>query len=526
MACDFGDILCGVGEGVGDVISKASNDALQQFVNNIFEGFGKALASLGTLWVRVPSPVTVVDGGGSSDGGGVPAGSAAFEQILGYVTWVGAGIAVVSLIAAGVMMASRRRHGDGEAHLGRLGIILIAVVLLSSASALVAGFLPQAMRGSNASSIVGWVQQHLEWYTAGLAILSILIAAARMAWTQRATPLKELMGGIFTLIAVAGAGLVVIRLATVAGDEFSVSILNSATNCDVTNGESNCFGTNVAAMIGLTTLSPIGLIGLFLMGLLAVLMTYIQIALMVFRGAMLVLLAGIFPIAASFTNTEIGRQWFKKVLAWTIAFILYKPAAAIVYATAFRMTGTDLFKSDGTGLFQIVTGLALMLIALIALPALMRFMIPAVSSVGSGGGGGAGLLLGAAAIGGAGELATGAIRASNSGGSSSGGAGNTDGPSGSGASAAGAKGGFSPATGSGGAAAGGGSVASGAASSGSAAGGGAAAGGAAAGGAAAAAGPVGIGVAAAGKVADGAKAAAGAVKAATADATGSNENGS
>lgn len=69
-------------------------------------------------------------------------------------------------------------------------------------------------------------------------------------------------------------------------------------------------------------------------------------------------------------------------MAWTIAFILYKPAAAIVYAIAFRMTGTDLFKSDGTGLFQIVTGLALMLIALVALPALMRFLVPAVASVG------------------------------------------------------------------------------------------------------------------------------------------------
>ncbi|WP_314455841.1 hypothetical protein, partial [uncultured Microbacterium sp.] len=413
---------------------------MQQFVNNILEGYGKAIVSLGTLWVNVPSPVTVVDRGGGVNGGGTPPLPGAFETILGYVTWVAAGLAVMSLIIAGVMMSVRRRHGDGEAHIGRVGVIIFAVFLLSAASALVTGFLPLAMHLNESSSVVGWVQGQLEWYAGGLAILSILVAAGRMVWTQRAGELRTLARSVLTLIAVAGAGLVVIRLATQAGDAFSIWILNNSTNCDVTNGESNCFGTNVFAMINLTATSPIGLIGLFFLGMLAVLMTYVQIALMIFRGAMLVVLAGIFPVAAAATNTEIGQQWFKKAMAWTLAFILYKPAAAIVYAIAFRMTGTDLFKSDGTGLFQIVTGLALMLIALVALPALMRFLVPAVASVG-GGGGGAGLLLGGAAIAGAGDIATGAIRSRGGadGGGSGGGGGGGFGspPSGSNAAAGG-----------------------------------------------------------------------------------------
>ncbi|QHC68850.1 hypothetical protein GSU68_19220 (plasmid) [Rathayibacter sp. VKM Ac-2759] len=530
--CSPADVFCWTGAAIGNVVSKASNDALQQFVNNILEGYGKAIASLGTVWMNVPSPVTVVDQGGGVNGGGTPPLPEAFETILGYVTWVSAGLAVMSLIVAGVMMASRRRHGDGEAHMGRIGVILLAVLLLSSASALVTGFLPLAMHLNESSSVVGWVQGQLQWYTGGLAILSILVAAGRMVWTQRALPLRELAGSVITLIAVAGAGLVVIRLATQAGDEFSIWILNNSTNCDVSQqGESNCFGTNVFAMIALTATSGIGLIGLFLLGMLAVFMTYVQIALMVFRGAMLVVLAGIFPLAASFTNTEIGRQWFKKAMAWTIAFILYKPAAAIVYAIAFRMTGTDLFKSDGTGLFQIVTGLALMLIALVALPALMRFLVPAVASV--GGGGAAGLLLGAAALSAAGDVATGAIRASNNGGGGGGGgnSSSTDGPTGSTsspgspASSPGADPSGSAATaGSGaGAGAGAGSAATSGAGAGASSGAGA---GAAAGGAAAAAGPIGAGIAVATKAAEGAKHAAQAVKAGTEEATGSNENGS
>ena len=46
---------------------------------------------------------------------------------------------------------------------------------ISSAGALVAGFLPQATGINGASSVVGFLQNHLWWYTGGLAILSILI---------------------------------------------------------------------------------------------------------------------------------------------------------------------------------------------------------------------------------------------------------------------------------------------------------------------------------------------------------------
>jgi hypothetical protein len=468
--CAVTDPLCLVKQAAGDVVSSAASDALQQFVNDILEAYGKAMASLGSIWVDVPSPVTVIGGGGGSIS--TPPQAAVVTTLLGWTAWVSAGIAVVSLIVAGVMMAARRRHGDGETHLGRIGVILGSAVLISAASALVAGFLPTTLAGNQAGSVAGWVQDRLAWYTAGLAVLSILIAAARMAWTQRAMPLRELAAAVLTLIAVAGAGLVAIRLATSAADAFSVWVLNGSTDCSV-GGDANCFGRNITALIALTSTSPIGTIGLFLLGLLAVLMTYVQVALMVLRSAMLVLLAGVLPITASFTNVQMGRQWFTKALAWTVAFVLYKPAAAIVYATAFRLTGSNAFQADGTGLFQILAGLALMLVALVALPALMRFLVPAVAAIG-GGAGGSGLLLAGAG---------GAIRSnrtgSGGGGSPSGGA--VAGPTGSAQAAGrGAAAGGSAASGSGGAAG------------------------------AAAAGPVGLGIAGAGMAVSGATKAAGA----------------
>jgi hypothetical protein len=110
----------------------------------------------------------------------------------------------------------------------------------------------------------------------------------------------------------------------------------------------------------------------------------------------LVILAGILPTTAAFTNTEMGRQWFQKAVGWTIAFILYKPAAAIVYSVAFLLMGNN---SGQDALIGSITGFTLMVVALFALPALMRFVTPMVGAVASGGGTGAGAAVGAMATG-------------------------------------------------------------------------------------------------------------------------------
>jgi hypothetical protein len=117
---------------------------------------------------------------------------------------------------------------------------------------------------------------------------------------------------------------------------------------------------------------------------------------MVVRSGMLVILAGILPTTAAFTNTEMGKQWFQKAVGWTIAFILYKPAAAIVYSVAFLLMGNN---SGQDALIGSITGFTLMVVALFALPALMRFVTPMVGAVASGGGTGAGAAVGAMATG-------------------------------------------------------------------------------------------------------------------------------
>jgi type IV secretion system protein TrbL len=338
--------------------------------------------------------------------------------------------------------------------------------------------------GSTPSSTVAFIQDSLWWYMSAAAILAVMIGGARMAWERRAEPGRELVKALLLLTLVSGCGLAVISLAVVAADEFSEWIINRAV------GTSD-FGSNITKMLALTgpgaaTFGPLLVI---LLGFIAILVSFIQIMLMVMRAGMLVVLAGVWPLSASFTNTEMGKTWFRRSTSWLVAFILYKPTAAIIYAVAFRLVGADLFGRDG--LINVLAGVILMIVAIVALPALMKFVTPMVGAVAAGGGGG---LAGAAAM----VLPTGAMALSSGGGSLGMGGGGPSGSNGTaGASGAATAGGPGP-----GGPDGRSPTPSPVGNSGAAASSGASAGGAAASqaGAAAAGGPAGAAIAAAGAV--------------------------
>jgi hypothetical protein len=275
--------------------------------------------------------------------------------------------------------------------------------------------------GVTASPAVGFVNSELGYWTLALAVLSVILGGTRMIWEQRGAPLKDLLRSLLTLTLVSGLGLAVISILVIAADAFSASIIDRAT-------DGKGFAHAMAILV-MTNQTGVGVFILVILGLVGLLASLVQIVLMIVRGGMLVILAGILPTTAAFTNTEMGRQWFQKAIGWTIAFILYKPAAAVVYAVAFKLMGS----SGGNVLLGSITGFALMIVALLALPALMRFVTPMVGAVASGSGGGAGAAVGA--------MATGAVSMGRSG-SGRGNASPTPGsqPSHSGASAQGSKG--------------------------------------------------------------------------------------
>jgi hypothetical protein len=246
----------------------------------------------------------------------------------------------------------------------------------------------------SASPTVEFLRNGLWYWTAALAVLGVIVGGARMAWEQRGTPVRQLIMSLLTLVLVSGAGLAVIAFLLAAADAFSFWIIDEST-------DGKGFANSLQSLL-LIDQEGIGVFLLIVLGLIGIITSFIQIVLMVIRSGMLVILAGVLPTTAAFTNTEMGRQWFQKTIGWTLAFILYKPAAAIVYATAFQLMGTQWGGTDNP-LLNAITGMALMVVALLALPALMRFVVPMVGAVTAGAGGGA------MAAGAVGAVATGAV---------------------------------------------------------------------------------------------------------------------
>jgi type IV secretion system protein TrbL len=242
--------------------------------------------------------------------------------------------------------------------------------------------------GATPSPIVSMVNSELMVWTLTLAVLAVILGGIRMIWEQRGAPLKDLLRSLITLALVSGLGLGVISILVIAADAFSAAIIDRSTD-----------GKGFAESMSLLVVSGqtgVGVFILIVLGLIGLIASLVQVVLMVVRSGMLVILAGILPTTAAFTNTEMGRQWFQKAVGWTIAFILYKPAAAIVYSVAFLLMGNNSGKDS---LITSITGFTLMIVALFALPALMRFVTPMVGAVASGGGAGAGAAVGAMATG-------------------------------------------------------------------------------------------------------------------------------
>jgi len=294
---------------------------------------------------------------------------------------------------------------------------------------------------------------------------------------------------------VSAVGVPTVAALVAAGDSFATWLLQRSAGGD--------FGARMTALgqtVALTTALGGGAASALtlLIALLAILGALAQAVVLVLRGAILVILTATLPLAASATNTDLGRQWWSKSCAWLIAFIVFKPAAALVYAGAFYLIGA------GTDAQSVIAGLMTLALAAFTLPALMKLLVPAVASASSSVSAaemlavGGAMATGAVAVGQLGGKAT----TGSSGGGTGGGAARDvtqtgGGPAGSGGGAAGpARGGGSPG-GSGSPAGSAGTSAGAGASSGAGAGAGGAAAGGGATAAGAAAGPAGAAVGAA-----------------------------
>ncbi|MGI5347348.1 hypothetical protein ACQEU8_04045 [Streptomyces sp. CA-250714] len=226
------------------------------------------------------------------------------------------------------------------------------------------------------------------WFTSFTAVLCLLIAAGHIAWQRRSEPGKQALQGLLNLVVVSSAGVAAANLLTVAGDRFSVWIIDRSTGCRQISPDGEpveqCvseFDKRVSAMLALGDADSSFLV--LIMSVLVIAASVAQIALLIVRVALLVILAGTLPLSAAASSTPAGRAWFRKSVGWLLAFVLYKPAAAIVYAAAFSMPGTE-GDGEGSEIISMVSGVVLLVLACFTLPALLRLAAPVAQTALSG----------------------------------------------------------------------------------------------------------------------------------------------
>jgi type IV secretion system protein TrbL len=250
---------------------------------------------------------------------------------------------------------------------------------------------------STSAGPVAELRANTAWLSAFIAVLSMLVCAGRMALTRSSRHGSEAFKGLLILVVASGAGVAAVNALVVFGDEYSTWVLKRSTDGQL--------GSRMAKLATLGSVSGLGAGLLLIVALLGVIASIAQIGLMLVRVGVVTIFSGLLPLAAAGTSTQTGMEYFKRICSWLLAFVLYKPAAATIYASAFLMIG------DGTDATSVLSGMFMLILSIVALPAMLRLVTPMIGAAvaaGAGAGGGlaaAGMVLATGARMGAGNAA-------------------------------------------------------------------------------------------------------------------------
>jgi hypothetical protein len=242
---------------------------------------------------------------------------------------------------------------------------------------------------TSAGSPAATIEGDTSWIVAVTAVVCILVTAGRMAIRRRGEPAGTMAIGLVRLVVVSAAATVIVETAGKLGDAFSADLLSAAHV-----GSKGWSG--VITTTGMSSAIAPGDGMLLIVSLLVIFSSLIQLMLMILRLGLMIVLTGTLPLAAAASMSDWGETWWRKHLGWLTAWLLYKPAAALLYAAAFVLT-------QGKSLTEVLSGFMLLILSVLILPALLRVIVPMTASLGAASGG-------ALAMGAAGALATGAIK--------------------------------------------------------------------------------------------------------------------
>jgi hypothetical protein len=241
-----------------------------------------------------------------------------------------------------------------------------------------------------------WVRAQLDPIYIIAIVVGIIAAGFKLATRQEGRELvpagRALLTAAVTSFALAG----LVNTLNVLFDSWSSGLMRAASSL-----MSDAWSRNALQASDFFKLdAPVAVvlvILMWLMGMVAKIFAY-------FRSGFLPIMVGIAPTWAALSYSNEGRQAFGRTLGWLVAFLAYKPVAALTLAT-----GSAIMVSAGPQDDSMAITMMMTLAAIIVLPALIKTVVP-LSSLALGGGGGAALpamLGGAATIAGAGATLSG-----------------------------------------------------------------------------------------------------------------------
>ncbi|MFI6661397.1 hypothetical protein ACIBL8_38375 [Streptomyces sp. NPDC050523] len=226
------------------------------------------------------------------------------------------------------------------------------------------------------------VSDQTRWLVSYLAVGSLLFAAVRMALDRRGEAGQIALKGILRVIVVSATASTLVMATFSLAERYSDYLLQKSLEKILT--EMGCGDDGITSML------------LMIIAFLLLISAVIHIILLYVRLAVMTLLLGTLPLAASASMTEWGGSWWRKHLAWITAWLLYKPTVGLViYA------GAEMVSTGPNAVQRKLAGMAMLLLSSIALPALLKLIVPATAALG-------GDAVGQATMGVAGGLATGA----------------------------------------------------------------------------------------------------------------------
>lgn len=297
--------------------------------------------------------------------------------------------AAVSLIVLAGRLVWNLRDANADTHLlGRFGWILVGCLLGSSCASIALSFFATSSTATDGTTtpaleswtpgsgtsffISDWIRMQVDPFMLIAVVVGVLAAGFKLITTQEGRDLvplgKAFTWAIATSVLLAGG----VNLFQNTVDTWTSGVLDAASGLMNDAWEANSLAASRFFELG----APIALLLSFIVwigGVVAKIFTYL-------RAGLLPILVGVAPMWAALSWTEQGRQAFAKTMGWLIAFLAYKPVAALVLAAGSAI------MASGSGDSEVIT-LVMTLSVILVLPALVKLIVPTVQmSVGGGGG--------------------------------------------------------------------------------------------------------------------------------------------